>query len=312
MKILVPIDSRPAIPAIRFASRLAAGSRGELVLLTLVNPLPRVPHLGGRLLQGLASALNNAARASSERTREWALRLAVRHGVRVRSESLTPERKEPAAETIARAADRERADLVVVSSRDGGTSLTRRALGSFASRLVHVARRPVAIVPASYRDPARRVAKIVVAIDGSRASMEAVRFGARLAAAIPRARLLILTVSTLTADLALTGVGVVRRLGLIPELRRTDRRAARAILDSAAGQARELGARVTVRYHAPRARVFAEDAIVSQAARERADLIVLGNSGRTAAGDLILGSVARRAVSLARRPVALVRARSRR
>jgi nucleotide-binding universal stress UspA family protein len=66
-----------------------------------------------------------------------------------------------------------------------------------------------------------------------------------------------------------------------------------------------------VRYLAPRKKVFAEKAIVREAARQQADLIVVGNSGRSALGDAFLGSVAQRVVSQARRPVVLVRARRR-
>jgi nucleotide-binding universal stress UspA family protein len=122
----------------------------------------------------------------------------------------------------------------------------------------------------------------------------------------------ILAVSTLAADVGLTGPRLVKALGLLPALREADRMAARKILDEAAREARRLGASVTVRYRAPRKRVFAERAVLSEAARERADLIVLGNSGRGAMGDVLLGSVAQRVVSLARRPVVLVRARARR
>jgi nucleotide-binding universal stress UspA family protein len=308
MRIVVATDdSRPAVGAVRFAARLAAATRGELVVLTVGKTFPYALAGSGRLDLRLASALSDAARVSSAKALEQARRDAARLGAKVRCESLRPRRIEAPAETLARAADRERADLVVVGGRGRG----RWALGSFANRLVHVARRPVAIVPAGYRGPARHIAKILVATDGSKASAAAVRFSARLAARIPRARLSILTVSTLAADLALTGAGVVKALGLVPDLRRADRRAARALLDSAAREARRLGARVTVRYHVPRDRVFAEHAVVVEARRERADLIVVGNSGRSAVGDVILGSVAQHVVSLARRPVVLVRARRR-
>jgi nucleotide-binding universal stress UspA family protein len=311
MRIMVATDdSRPAVGAVRFAARLAAATGAELVVLTVGRTFPYALAGSGRLDLRLASALNDAARVSSAKALEQARREAARLGAKVRCESLRPRRIEAAAEALSRAADREHADLVVVGGR-GRAVPARWALGSFANRLVHVARRPVAVVPASYRGPARRVAKILVATDGSKASAAAVRFSARLAARIPRARLSILTVSTLAADLALTGVGVVKALGLVPDLQRADRRAARALLDSAAREARRLGARVTVRYHVPRERAFAEHAVVMEAGRERADLIVVGNSGRSAVGDVILGSVAQHVVSLARRPVVLVRARRR-
>jgi nucleotide-binding universal stress UspA family protein len=252
--------------------------------------------------------LNEAARVSSAKALAEARREAERTGARIRCETLRPRRVKSMAETISRAADRERADLVVVGSR-GTIAPAGWTLGSFASQLAHVVRRPVAVVPDTFQASAGRVVKIVVATDGSKPAGEAVRFGARLASRIPRARLMILEVSTLAADLSLIGGRLVKALGFVPELRRADLRAARGILEAAAREARRLGARVTIRCLVPRKPVTAENAIASEAARQRADLIVVGNSGRSALGDVFLGSVAQRVVSLARRPVVLVRAR---
>jgi nucleotide-binding universal stress UspA family protein len=115
----------------------------------------------------------------------------------------------------------------------------------------------------------------------------------------------ILTVSTLTADLALTAPGFARALGLVPELERADRRAAKRILTKAARQAR-MGKRATLRYYRPERRLFAESAILEEAKRQRADVVVLGRTGRTALGDVLMGSVAQRVLALATRPVVLV------
>ena len=213
------------------------------------------------------------------------------------------------AETISRAAERERADLVVTGIRRG--TAPARGLGSFANQIVHGIRRPVAVVPDTFRDSRKRVTKIVVAIDGSKPAAEAVRFSATLAARIPGARIVVLQVSALAADLSLMGGRLLKSLGFVPELRRADLRAGRASLEAASREARRLGARVTVRYLAPRKKVFAEKAFVSEAGRQKADVIVLGNSGRSALGDAFLGSVAQRVVSQAGRPVVLIRARRR-
>ncbi|HEU5248626.1 MAG TPA: universal stress protein, partial [Thermoanaerobaculia bacterium] len=148
-------DSLPARAAIRFAARLAASTGGELVVAAVGSRFPHVLAGSDGLDRGLASALNEAARLSSANTIERAREEAARLGARFRYEWLTPRRTETIAETISRAADRERADLVVVGSHEG-TRPVRWALGSFVSQLVHVARRPVAVVPDSHRDPARR------------------------------------------------------------------------------------------------------------------------------------------------------------
>ena len=213
------------------------------------------------------------------------------------------------AETIARAGARERADLVVVGS-GGAKELLRYTLGSITHRLVHVSRLPVAVVragAASGRSPLR----ILAATDGSKPSRAAVRFAARLAAEIPRARLVVLTVSTLAADLALTGTAFVRAIGILPDLGRAEREAGDRILRAAASLTRGLGKRVRFVHRNPRRPAPAARSIVREAALQASDLIVLGNAGRSAVNDLVLGSVAQRVLDLSRRPVLLVRAPSR-
>jgi nucleotide-binding universal stress UspA family protein len=302
MKVLVATDgSQSALAAVRFASRIAAAAGGNLIVLTV-----------GRSDIGrpFASDFHEAYRRAAQKALDEARREAARHAVRAKGEYMVGKALEPVAETISRAADRLRADLIVVGSR-GGTPLTRWALGSIANRLLHVARASVAVVRPSKSGSRWRSVKILVATDGSPAASQAVRFGARLASSIPRARLAILTVSTLTADLALTGVGVVRGLGLLPELERADLRAAQRVLEAAARRAR-LNRRVTRRYYRPRRRLSAAEAIVAEAKREKANLIVVGRTGRSALGDAVLGSVAQRVLAVTRLPVVLVPAPPRR
>ena len=62
------------------------------------------------------------------------------------------EDESPAAGLI-HAADREQADLLVVGAR-GHSSLASRVLGSTSYSLTHHARRPVIVVPATWRQPA--------------------------------------------------------------------------------------------------------------------------------------------------------------
>ena len=240
-----------------------------------------------------------AVRAALERTRSEMRRLSLP----ARLEYLASAGAEPFAATIARAAARRGSDLIV-AGRSGGRALRRWILGSVANRLVHDANRPVAVVRKWAPESKKKLFRILVATDGSRSASTAVRFAARLASTIPRARLVILTVSTLAADLGLTPPGFVRALDLRPALDRADRRAAEKILHDAARQAR-LGTRATLRYYKPARRLFAADAILEEARREGADLIVLGRTGR-ALGDVIMGSVAQRVLALSSRPVVLV------
>jgi nucleotide-binding universal stress UspA family protein len=302
VKIIVATDgSRTSAAAVRFASWIASATRGRLEVVAAGELAPGVFQEGpdSDALSVFESVELRTARAALESARRETRRVAVP----VRCEYVAARRFEPFAETISRAADRFGADLAVVGS-GGGPPLSRWLRGSVANRLVHVAHVPVAVVRTAKRS-SRRPARILVATDGSQTAAKAVRFAARLTSAIPGARLVILNVSTLTADLALTGVGVVRTLGLMPELERADRRAADRILRTAAKQAR-LGKRASLRYYRPARRLFAAKAILEEAKRQRADVIVLGRTGRSALGDVFMGSVAQRVLTLASQPVILV------
>jgi len=303
MKILVATDgSRGSAAAVRFAGDLASASRGRLTVVTVGETAPDViaGAVVSRDLPPLERLERRAARAALEKARRETRRLSVP----ARLEYLASARAQPFATAIARSAMRRGADLIVVGN-SGGRAFSRWILGSVSNRLVHAANRPVAVVRKWAPKANRELFRIVVATDGSRSASPAVRFAARLASTIPKARLVILTVSTLSADLALTPPGFVRALDLRPALDRADRRAAEKILRDAARQAR-LGRRATVRYYKPARRLFAADAILEEARREGADLIVLGRTGRSSFGDIVLGSVARRVLALAGRPVALV------
>ncbi len=307
MKILVATDgSRGSAAAARFAGYLASASRGPLTVVTVGETAPDVIAEAGvaRDLPYFERLERRAARAVLEKVRREVQRLSVP----ARLEYLASAGAEPFAATIARAAVRRGADLVVVG-RSGGRALSRWILGSVSNRLVHDADRPVAVVRKWTPKTKRKHFRILVATDGSRSASTAVRFAARLASTIPGARLVILTVSTLAADLGLTPPGFVRALDLRPALDRADRRAAEKILRGAARQAR-AGTRATLRYYKPARRLFAADAILEEARREGADLIVLGRTGRSALGDAIMGSVAQRVLGLSNRPVALVPCRT--
>lgn len=310
MKILVATDGSVAgDSAVRFAAGLAASCRRSRLLVVTVGGLSaRRFYRGGRPGgHGSLSATEERDRLWAEKTLGRALRDAKRLGALVRCAYVGMNALEPIAQTIARAADREGADLVVVGS-GGATQLARWAFGSITHRLVHIARRPIAVVRAGAKTN-RRPIRILAATDGSAPAREAVRFAALLTAAIPRARLVVLTVSTLAADVAFTGAGLIGTLGALPDLRRAERKAAERTLREAARATRRLGQRVRLVYRNPLSAVSASEVIVGEAAARAAGLIVLGNAGRTAVNDLLLGSVAQRVLGLSRRPVVLVRAR---
>jgi nucleotide-binding universal stress UspA family protein len=306
MKILAATDGRrTSAAALRFALRLASSARGSLDVVT-VSEIPREivgPEPVPRRLSAFEKSERRSVRAALERARRECRRATVR----VRFAYAPSRGYEPFAETISREARRADANLVVVGSR-GGTAASRWLLGSIANRLVHTTRVPVAVVRAGARD--RRPRTILVATDGSRAADRAVGYAAGLVSRIPRARLRILNVSTLPGEIAHAAPGLLRTLNLRPELDREERRFGMRILERAKKRSR-LGTRAAVRYFRPELPLSAAHAILEESRRQRADVIVLGRTGRSALGDVLLGSVAQRVLALARRPVILVPASGR-
>lgn len=154
--------------------------------------------------------------------------------------------------------------------------------------------------------------KILVAIDGSRAADAALRFAVELARSCRGAKLVILTVSTLRQDLRLLMPSNVRALVPYRELERTEKLALRRRLDDAAKGAHDHKhkgrLRVRTRLLDPRKPAPIADAILREADREGADMIVVGSEGRGGIAGWALGSIAQRLVSLSRRPVAVVHA----
>ena len=310
MRILAAVDGSDASrEASGFAADLASRCRsGRLTVVTAGDldsrawiPLSPAGHL--------ATSIEESKRVWPERILQRERLAAERLGVPVRAAYLGMLRRgaveETIAESIARAARRDRSELIVVGS-GGAKQFARWLLGSVTLRLAHGCRRPVAVVRGGAALP-RGAVRILVATDGSRPAREALRFAVRLASEVPRSRVVVLTVSTLAADIALTGPAVFRALGVLPDLARAEKEAADRILRDAAKRTRPLGKRARFVFLSPSRPEPAARAIVREAARRSADLIVLGNTGRSAFNDLVLGSVAQRVLDLSRRPVILVR-----
>lgn len=145
MKILVAIDgSRAGGAAMKFASTLLDGRQGELIVLTVCASSAKA-----------AAGANGAGRAKAQKVLDEAAREIRRRGSpRTRFELVQARRADDIPEVISRQADRLKADLVVVGS-EGRDSLTEWVVGGTALRLIYIARRPVTVVRAPRRRPAR-------------------------------------------------------------------------------------------------------------------------------------------------------------
>ena len=141
--------------------------------------------------------------------------------------------------------------------------------------------------------------KILVATDGSKPALQAVKYAAKLAKLIRSASNLV-TVISVHDDVALrhaqSFVGKTEVADYLRELSDKEMKPARKVLD-AAGVRHDMAIRTG---HVPQE-------IVAFAKAGKYDLIVLGAKGRSAIADLLLGSVAQRVLATAQQPVVLVK-----
>lgn len=140
--------------------------------------------------------------------------------------------------------------------------------------------------------------KLLVACDGSKNSLRAVRYAIRLIGQLSKGGRV--TLISVHDDVALRHASRFVGQDVIDDYLReqsdTDLAAARRALDKA-GVAHDMVIR--------RGHVAAE--IADAAARGRFDMIVMGSKGRSSLADLLVGSVASRVVELASVPTLLVK-----
>lgn len=189
----------------------------------------------------------------------------------------------PAASCLLEAAD-EAAPMTVVGSRGLG-GFRGLLLGSISRQLCEHARRPVVVVPAAVRLPAR-LDTIAVGLDGSAGSAEAVRWTAWLAAAVS---------AKAVAVHAMPGY-----LGLGEAAHRMQQR--RAAVQRWCGPLTDAGVSLRTDLMAADPR----SALLDVAASDELDLLVVGARGHGTLDGLRLGSVASSLTQLSQTPVAVV------
>ncbi|MGZ8818937.1 MAG: universal stress protein [Mycobacterium sp.] len=178
---------------------------------------------------------------------------------------------------IAQAAEEVQADLVLVGSR--GLGGTQAVLGSVSDMVVHYCPQPVVVVPhpmlaAEYA--ALADGPVVVGWDGSAGAETAFAAAKRL---FPQRDMLLVSVdegatAELPADSSVTGAGEVVRLNV------------------------ERG-------HGLHARAVS-DALIASAGDRNAAVVIVGSRGRSAAREILLGSVAMGTLHHSHRPVMVV------
>jgi nucleotide-binding universal stress UspA family protein len=140
--------------------------------------------------------------------------------------------------------------------------------------------------------------KLLVACDGSRPALQAVKYAARLIGGLSDGGsvTLISVHDTMALRHASRFVGKEAIQDYLRELSESELAAARKALDKA-----------EVRHDMIIRTGHVADEIVAAATRGKFDLIVLGSKGRSAIRDLLMGSVAKRVSEIATVPVLLVK-----
>jgi nucleotide-binding universal stress UspA family protein len=140
--------------------------------------------------------------------------------------------------------------------------------------------------------------KILVAIDGSKNSLRALKYAIRLSGKMSEPSDLLLV--NAHDDVALRGasqfVGKDVVKGYLDDLSRTE-----------LADAIQAAEKAKVRFETKMLRGQIAQSIAKAAADGGCDLIVLGSKGRSAIKDLLIGSVAQRVAALSEVPVTLVR-----
>lgn len=286
--ILAATDfSPPAALALQRAARLAREHDARLVLLHAVDPgAPRLAQArirAGELYRGLLHEVRERlGEAATALEREYSIRtqVAIEQGA--------------AAQRLARAAQRLRADLIVVGAH-GRHALLDAVLGTTAQRVLRLARQPVLIVRTHSRAPYEEV---LLPCDESPSAEAAVRLAQ---IAFPRARCILLNVANAPFE-GMLAVGGADRHDLARYRRETRHRAEARLRALAAGTG--LAERSSIRV----VRGYVPGQVLRLAKDLQHGLIVMGAYGRSPLAALLLGSVSAHVAAEAPCDVLLVKA----
>jgi nucleotide-binding universal stress UspA family protein/anti-anti-sigma regulatory factor len=272
----IPDGSRGRAIA-RIAGVLATRLDARVLLTTVEQPIPKTvsgDDATPRLLRHGRSVLGSAARELDQPTE-----LRVLLG-------------EPAERLLA-AAEREAAQLVVVSAPPRRPPAHTMLLGNVHLALASAAPCPVVVIPEDV-STIRAEGPIVCGVDGSGQSRAAAQVAANLAGRLDSRLLLVHAAAGLPA----AAPGVSGGHGTA-DGRRDD--AAARILQHTAQRLRGTAPNYLLVEHGP-----AAERLAAVADRERAQLLVTGSRGRGPITSVLLGSVASKLTSTATQPLVIV------
>ena len=284
-RIVVGVDgSDESKEALRWASRLAGAYGGEIVA---VHALGLVEALGGELVPGH----KHRAEIEQVMANDWC-GAVCRSGLGFRAVV----REGDAINVLVDTAREEHADLLVVGSRGIGGA-PALALGSTSLHVLQRCPVPVLVVPD--RDRVGRhlaLRRILVAVDGTRASNAAIEVAAELASVFGAG----LEVVHAIEDIPVFPLGPAGRMSSDGEAHAPQR--ARRMLEPLCERAR----RRHVPVHLSIERGSPDDVLPDRAAAIDADLVVTATQRWGDAASPLLASVSRRTAGFGYRPTLVV------
>ena len=289
--VLVPLDGSPlAEQAIPVAAALAKGTGAKLHFATVEPPLSLMvmtaPEEGGVPVPGLHDLQLQVRGQWRAYLASKAEEVRTTHGVRAATRVLAGQ----SAPALAAYADSHEIDLVVMTTHGRG-GISRFWLGSVADQLLRRTAVPVLLLRPQESTIPPQFHCVLVALDGSAQSEEAIAPALTLARTTPGSRVILAQV--IEPGLPLVG----------PEYQEMERRDAAGKLEHLAQRLRRHGIAATAQVTTG-AGIAAE--IHRLARREEVDLIVIGTHGARGVERLLLGSVADKVVRGATQPVLVV------
>jgi nucleotide-binding universal stress UspA family protein len=300
-RLLLCVDSSIAsIHAATYACQLSVTGIQVRVVSVLENPRAI---LSAHSATGLnIAAFSDELRESANVALSEVRRIFEDHGLTVEAELIDLARYGgDVSHALASEAQRWNTDLLVLGARQHH-GLLRWVEGTVSGPVSKLVKCPVLVVPESYEPQLQHgPTKILFAIDGSPASHQTLLTGMTLAAKGAHLRALFVVDRTISfTDLVPMDV---REAALVDEGKRALATVAEVFTSLAPGFSTDSGF-----LHTKRTGDDIAHAIVREAIRWPADLLVMGTHGRRGVAGWVLGSVSNRVARITATPLLLVRA----
>ena len=292
MRILLATDgSKDAAAATAFLRELPLPASSKLLIVTAVS-FPTFAFEPPPVREFKGSVLEAARRGVDE-----ARATLARRGFDVETDVVIGNPKDE----ISRIAGEWNADLVVLGARGLGR-IKRFLLGSVSLAVARRVSCPVLVV----KGRARKLGSVLVGIDGSEDSFQALRFLLSLPLARQTKLRLLSVVEPIRYPTSAPGAVRGHLARMLKEVENERRGELEKVLDKAAAKLEGSLTRVT--RSTPTGNPA--DVIVAVAAAHHADLVVVGARGLGGVTRLLLGSVSEKVLGYARCPVLIVKERS--